>query len=50
MGRSQITAISADKYRCFCVESRIQKHQLHMLDQLLFTLEIVKRFIESETK
>lgn len=35
---------------CVCVGSRIQIHLLHILDQLLFTLETFKQFIESETK
>lgn len=49
-GEQPDTAIAADKDRCLCADSRIQIHQLHTLDKLLFTLEIFKRFIESETK
>lgn len=39
-GEQPDAAIAADKDWCLCVESRIQIHQLNMLDQLLFTLEI----------
>lgn len=40
-GEQPDAAIAADKDRCLCVDSRIQLHQLRMLDLLLFALVLL---------